>query len=61
MEMELFAGVTDASPVLEASSSVSGAWGDYNNDGFPDLFVSNTNLENNSLYKNTGNGKIRKI
>ncbi len=56
-----FEKVTGAAPVLEATSSVSGAWGDYNNDGYPDLFVSNTNLENNSLYKNLGAGRFEKI
>ncbi len=45
----------------EAASSVSGFWADYNDDGWPDLFVANNNGENNLLYKNTGNGNFEKI
>ncbi len=55
---------TDANsllPSLESSSSLGSAWADYDNDGFIDLFVGNINNENNSLYKNTGNGGFIKI
>ena len=45
----------------EARSSTCGVWADYNNDGLIDLFVANTNGENNSLYENKGNGKFLKI
>src|SRR3989442_109781 len=42
-------------------SSVGVAWGDYDNDGFPDVFVTNAGSgsgvsQNNELYHNNGNG-----
>src|SRR5205807_8524022 len=39
----------------EPSASFSAGWADYDNDGFPDLFVSNTKTYNNALYHNNGN------
>jgi hypothetical protein len=32
-------------------------WGDWNDDGLPDIYVSNYNLRDNSLWKNAGGGK----
>jgi len=56
-----FEKVNGSAPTLEANFSVSGIWGDYNSDGLPDLFVCNTSDNNNSLYKNTGNGNFVKM
>lgn len=56
-----FEEVTSSPVVTDASFSVSAAWGDYDNDGDQDLFVPNTNDENNFLYKNEGNGQFTKI
>ncbi len=45
----------------ETSYSETGSWGDYNNDGFLDLYVCNSggNLRN-FLYKNNGDGSFTK-
>jgi hypothetical protein len=53
-----FTKVTRGSLVNEAGYSFGCAWGDYDNDGFLDLFVSNgwvQQSENNFLYRNMGN------
>ncbi|MEL7533963.1 MAG: FG-GAP-like repeat-containing protein, partial [Bacteroidota bacterium] len=47
--------------MLEAKSTMSASWGDYDNDGLVDLFVPNTQDDNNSLYHNDGNGMFTKI
>ncbi len=56
-----FTEVTTSPVVLEAMSSVSASWSDYDNDGDIDLFVANTNNENNLLYRNDGGGSFVKI
>jgi hypothetical protein len=50
-----FTRVTTGVIVSDAANSDGCAWGDYNNDGFLDLFVSNLNDQNNLLYRNDGN------
>ncbi|HEX7881003.1 MAG TPA: FG-GAP-like repeat-containing protein [Candidatus Eisenbacteria bacterium] len=35
--------------------SIPGAWGDYNNDGRPDLFIGNAGTQSDYLYQNRGN------
>jgi uncharacterized delta-60 repeat protein len=56
-----FERITSGSIVTDSEASFSCAWGDYNNDGFIDLFVPNFGNQNNSLYKNLGNGAFQKI
>ena len=49
-----FTRVTSSSLISESGTWIGGAWGDFNNDGFPDLFVGKLN-GNNGLYLNSGN------
>ena len=56
-----FTRVTNNPVVNEASTTITGVWGDYDNDGLVDLFVANRDGANNSLYRNTGNGTFQKI
>ena len=54
-----FTRVTEGTLVNDAGNSVGCAWGDYDNDGFLDLFVANGAFgdvsQNNFLYRNNGN------
>jgi hypothetical protein len=53
-----FTRILTRSPVEDISNAVGCAWGDYDNDGFLDLFVANGGViqpENNALYHNNGN------
>jgi enediyne biosynthesis protein E4 len=56
-----FARVTTGSIVNDGGNSVSGAWGDYDNDGHLDLYVTNDWNENNFLYRNNGDGTFLRI
>jgi hypothetical protein len=48
--------------VSDVEGSTGGSWGDYDNDGYLDLYVCNS-VDNaaNSLYHNNGNGTFTKI
>ncbi len=50
-----FTDVAEAAGVLNDRWGKGAAWGDYDNDGDPDLYVSN-NGEPNRLYRNNGDG-----
>ena len=56
-----FEKITTGEIVTDTYNSVAAAWGDYNGDGWLDLFVCNASGQNNNLYKNNGNGTFTKI
>ncbi|MFZ5519296.1 MAG: FG-GAP-like repeat-containing protein [Candidatus Zhuqueibacterota bacterium] len=57
-----FTKITTGSIVTDVEGSTGGSWGDYNNDGYLDLYVCNSvNNARNSLYRNNGNGTFTKI
>lgn len=45
----------------EGGKSIASCWGDYDNDGDPDLYVSNIDKGNGFLYRNDRNGQFTKI
>jgi hypothetical protein len=59
-----FARVTSGSIATDSAHSFGCAWGDYDNDGFLDLFVCNGGYidnETNTLYHNNGDGTFTKM
>src|SRR5687768_6323801 len=55
-----FTRITTNAIAAKTGNSQGGSWGDYDNDGWPDLFVSRVN-EPNLLYHNEGNGVFRPV
>ena len=56
-----FTKITNTALTSEAGEFWSGSWGDYDNDGDPDLFVTNNGNQKNSLFRNDGNFIFTKI
>ena len=57
----LFKNITQESGLKSDGGSVSAAVGDYNNDGFTDLFVCSAKEGNSQLYRNKGNGSFEPV
>lgn len=57
-----FTQLTNAAPALDPSYSETASWGDYNRDGYLDLYVCNSGgTKKNNLYRNNGDGSFTKI
>lgn len=55
-----FTKITQGAWVTDSGAGVGATWGDYDNDGFLDLFVANSQDQNNFLYRNNGDGTMTK-
>ncbi|HSQ00815.1 MAG TPA: VCBS repeat-containing protein [Candidatus Dormibacteraeota bacterium] len=55
-----FTDVTAAAGVADYGWGLAGAWGDYNGDGRPDIYVGNE-FGTNSLYRNNGDGTFTDV
>src|SRR5882672_7023962 len=56
-----FTAITNGPVVTDHGDSTGCAWGDYDNDGNLDLFVSNFGTPFNYLYHNNGDGSFTRV
>jgi hypothetical protein len=61
----LFSDVTESSGLLSFHPSQTASWGDYDNDGYLDLFIGNESLNNDlnpsELFHNNGDGTFTEV
>ncbi|MGH9721605.1 MAG: FG-GAP-like repeat-containing protein [Bryobacteraceae bacterium] len=55
-----FTEVSDQAGLKTVWPTIGAAWGDYNNDGYPDLFLSNA-MGRSQLYRNNGDGTFTDV
>jgi hypothetical protein len=55
-----FTDVTEEAGLVTNSPTIGACWGDYNNDGYPDLFVS-TGMGRSKLFRNNGDGTFTDV
>jgi len=55
-----FTETTEQAGLSTRWPTIGATWGDYNNDGFPDLFLSNA-LGHSQLYRNNGDGTFTDV
>jgi tetratricopeptide (TPR) repeat protein len=56
-----FKDITEESGLKSSGGSGAVAAGDYNNDGFPDLFITSVKGGNHELFRNKGNGSFEQV
>ncbi|MBD3223406.1 MAG: T9SS type A sorting domain-containing protein [Caldithrix sp.] len=56
-----FKKIIDGAIVNDGGNSSSCSWGDYDNNGYLDLFVANDQDQHNFLYRNNGDGTFTKV
>jgi len=57
----IFEKIIDDDIVKDKQFTFGSSWGDFDNDGYLDLFVANWQNQNNSFYHNNGDGTFTKI
>jgi len=57
----IFISIKEGRIATDGGLSRGVAWGDYDGDGDPDLYVANSNGQWNALYRNNGDGKFKKM
>ncbi len=55
-----FTDVADKAGIISGWPAIGHAWGDYNNDGYPDLFLSNA-VGRPQLFRNNGDGTFTEV
>jgi enediyne biosynthesis protein E4 len=56
-----FTKITEGSPVTDLGCSWGAAWGDYDEDGYPDLFVARNNLGHAAVYRGQPDGSFATV
>jgi len=56
-----FTRIMEGDIALDTGPSVGCAWGDYDNDGYPDLFVADAGTAANRLYHNNSDGTFSRV
>ena len=56
---ETFPDVSEGAGVSDPRDASAVVWADFNSDGFPDIYVVNSGLDQNALYLNNGDGTFR--
>lgn len=57
----IFEDITESSGIVYKGLTQGAAWDDFDNDGLPDLFVTNHHYAPAVLYRNMGNGKFKDV